>query len=199
MMFALLEGRLDEALLIYSALANEIVETDPAVEGLADRCLNLASLFQPEGMTDLEYIEHELSRKLNVVIRPREGKLTAELRSGPTKRVGERPVEKPKHRVVVYLEAGARYQMHDLSQRWPGETERQKTVKGNMQVTLEVPNLEMVLRWLGPGCIPMEPRELVIMFKDEIEKQLATFDEVQRRYGNDPSGLSGRTDKPRGR
>ncbi len=197
-MFSLLEGQLEEALLIYSALAGEEVVMDPALDGLTERCIHLASLFQPEGMTDMEYIEHELSRKLNVVIRPGDGKLVAELRSGPTKRVGKRPDEKSKHRVVVHVETAARYPMRDVSQRWPGETERQKTSKGNVLVTLEVPNLEMVLRWLGSGCIPMEPRELVIMFKDQIEKQLAAFDEVQRRYGSNPEGFSGLTDRSRG-
>jgi hypothetical protein len=43
-LFLLPEGRLEEALLIHSALANEAVETDPALDRLRDRCLNLVSL-----------------------------------------------------------------------------------------------------------------------------------------------------------
>ena len=171
--FSLLKGRLEDALLIYSNMIDEPIEVDPALDSITEPCISFMPFpTQPPYEEGLKEIEYGLLKYAGVVIKRRNGKVYAELKSGPTKApAGRRPVHKPLHDVVLHVPAEKAQQY--ASSRWPGEQSRKRLKDGTIELHLSVPNLEPLETWLGGTCfkvIAMAPEELRNMIRETLRK-----------------------------
>ena len=186
--FPLLNGRLEDALLIYSNMIDEPIEVDPALETLTEPGITFIPFpTQPPYEEGLAAIEEALLKQVGVVICRRNGKVIAEPKTGPSNAAfSRRPSAKPLHEVILHARAGCPPEL--IASRWPGEQSRQQLEDGTLELHLEVPNLDPVVTWIvGSGCgiravAPEGLRELV---REVAREMIEKYGEKQKPDSDD--------------
>ncbi|MBA4148149.1 MAG: WYL domain-containing protein [Verrucomicrobia bacterium] len=188
--FSLLEGRLEDALLIYSNMIDEPIEVDPALDTLTNaRVTFIPFPTQPPYAQGLAEIEEALLKQMGVVIRRRDdGKVIAEPKTGPSKgTASRRPSAKPLHEIVLHALVGCPNEF--TAGRWPGEQSRQRLEDGTLELHLQVPNLDAVVTWLAGTCFEVRavsPEELRDLLR-EAGRRIVESHSKRRKPDSDDS------------
>lgn len=178
MFFFLIEGCIEDAMLIYSNMINETVLLDPALEKFIGKPVMVCHPLGDPGLKGgLQEIKDELYRRFKAVVRERNGLVYFEPETGATKRPvgsGGRPEPKPEipmHDVVLRMKLGENERYEKV--RWPGEQSRRTVEKNVAELHLKVPNLAPIVGWcMVTTCMvrPNSPPELCEMMQERIRR-----------------------------